>query len=213
MEHEATNINIVEQPTRSKAYNPYAKYSSSESVTLGTTLVEDWDCSLVEPKHPILKKRATTDPFSGNLDWYQREREMCELMQNRFGIGLAAPQVGSSYRMFVMNHSHLGEIGIYKPEILEVEGKSVIEEGCLSFPLLFMNITRPERIKVRYTKTDGKTVVETWMDGMDARCFLHEYDHLEGKLFIDDASDFKLRRAMEKQQKRIKQLRNIGRDL
>lgn len=49
------------------------------------------------------------------------------------------------------------------------------------------------------------------MDGMDARCFLHEYDHLEGKLFIDDASDFKLRRAMEKQQKRVRQLSQMRR--
>lgn len=187
-------------------FNPYDKYASSESITLGTTLVEDWDCNLVEAKHPVLKKRATVNPFGGNVDWVQREREMCELMQNRFGIGLAAPQVGSQYRMFVMNHSHLGEIGVYNPEILESEGKITVEEGCLSFPLLFMHITRPERVKVRYTKTDGITQVETWMDGMDARCFLHEYDHLEGKLFVDDVSDFKLRRAMSKQQKNFKKL-------
>lgn len=187
-------------------FNPYDKYASSTSISLGTTLIEDWQCELVEPKHPVLKKRATVDPFSGDVDWVQREREMCELMQNRFGIGLAAPQVGSSYRMFVMNHSHLGEIGVYNPEILETEGTTTMEEGCLSFPLLFMHITRPERIKVRFTKTDGETIVETWMDGMDARCFLHEYDHLQGKLFVDDVSDFKLRRAWKKQEKTLKKL-------
>lgn len=189
-------------------FNPYDKYASSESITLGTTLVEDWDCNLVEAKHPVLKKRATVNPFGGNVDWVQREREMCELMRNRFGIGLAAPQVGSQYRMFVMNHSHLGEIGVYNPEILETEGKITVEEGCLSFPLLFMHIIRPERVKVRYTKTDGITQVETWMDGMDARCFLHEYDHLEGKLFVDDVSDFKLRRAWKKQEKTFKKLQH-----
>jgi len=189
-----------------KQFDPYSRYASSDSVSLGEFLVEDWKCELVEPKHPVLSKRANVDPFSGDIDWGKREREMCELMQNRFGIGLAAPQVGSSYRMFVMNHSHLGEIGVYNPEILETENPVVMEEGCLSFPLLFMKVTRPERIKVRFTKTDGKTVVETWMDGMDARCFLHEYDHLEGKLFVDLVSDFKLRRAMDQQQKRVRKL-------
>ena len=189
-----------------KQFDPYSKYASSDNISLGEFLVEDWKCELVEPKHPVLNKRATIDPFSSDVDWEKREREMCELMQNRFGIGLAAPQVGSSYRMFVMNHSHLGEIGIYNPEILETENPIVMEEGCLSFPLLFMKVTRPERIKVRFTKTDGETVVETWMDGMDARCFLHEYDHLEGNLFVDLVSDFKLRRAMDQQEKRLRKL-------
>lgn len=189
-----------------KTYNPYDKYTSSENISLGGFIVEDWNCELVEAKHPVLKKRASVDPFSGNVDWVQREREMCELMQNRFGMGLAAPQVGSSYRMFVMNHGHLGEIGVYNPEILETEGSVTLEEGCLSFPLLFMHVTRPERIKVRFTKTDGETVVETWMDGMDARCFLHEYDHLQGTLFVDGVSDFKLRRAWKKQEKTFKKL-------
>ena len=190
----------------SKTYNPYSKYTSSENISLGEFLVEDWNCNLVEPNHPTLKKRATVDPFGSNVDWVQREHEMCVLMQNRFGVGLAAPQVGSNYRMFVMNHSHLGEIGVYNPQILETENEIVMEEGCLSFPLLFMNISRPERIKVQFTKNDGETTVETWMDGMDARCFLHEYDHLEGTLFIDNVSDFKLRRAWAKQEKTIKKL-------
>jgi peptide deformylase len=109
--------------------------------------------------------------------------------------------------MFVMTHSVLGDIGVYKPEILEFSDQQIdIEEGCLTFPLLYVCITRPGKIKVRYYKNDGATQVETWMDGMDARCFLHEYDHLQGKLYIDELSDFKLKRAKEKRDKYLKKL-------
>lgn len=189
-----------------KQFNPYDKYASSTEISLGEFLIEDWKCELVEPKHPALHKRASVDPFSGNIDWVEREKEMLSLMHGNFGVGLAAPQVGSSYNMFVMSHSFLGDIGVYKPEILETEGEIDIEEGCLTWPLLFIHIKRPAKIKVRFTKADGETVVETWMDGIDARCFLHEYDHLQGTNFIDIVSDFKLRRAKEKRDKRFRKL-------
>lgn len=165
-------------------------------------VVDTWKCELVEPKHPALHKKADLDPFSGNIDWVEREKEMIQLMYDKLGIGLACPQVGGSYNMFVMNHSILGDIGIYKPRILETsEDTVVMEEGCLSFPLIYLHITRPERIKVEYFKTDGETKVQTWMDGRDARCFLHEYDHLQGKIFLDLVSEMKLRRAMQKREK------------
>lgn len=189
-----------------KLYNPYDKYASSENISLGDFIVEDWNCELVPANHPALKKRANINPFGSNIDWHEREQQMFKLMRDRIGIGLAAPQIGSSYRMFVMLHSHLGNIGIYNPEILETEGNVVVDEGCLTFPLMFMKIKRPARIRVRFTKTCGTKDVEMWMDGTDARCFLHEYDHLEGKLFIDDASDLKIRRALEQQKKRVRQL-------
>lgn len=189
-----------------KQYNPYDKYASSSDVSLGDFLVEDWQCELVDPKHPALRKRATVDPFSGDVNWAEREQEMIALMHNKLGVGLAAPQVGSSYNMFVMTHSFLGDIGIYKPEILETEGEIDIEEGCLTWPLLFIHIKRPAKIKVQFYKNDGETKVEMWMDGIDARCFLHEYDHLQGVNFIDIVSDFKLQRAKEKREKRFKKI-------
>lgn len=167
----------------------------------------EWNCQLVEPKHPALRTEATLNPFGGDIDWVYREAELIQLMKDNLGVGLAAPQVGSSYNMFVMTHSILGNLGIYEPEILELSEQQVeVTEGCLSFPLLYLNLTRAAKIKVRYTKTDGVTQVETWMDGMDARCFLHEYDHLQGKLYIDDVSDFKLKRAKERRDKHLKKL-------
>lgn len=189
-----------------KQFNPYNQYVTSASVTANCILAE-WDCQLVEPKHPALRTAATLDPFGSDIDWVHREAELIQLMKDNLGVGLAAPQVGSSYNMFVMTHSILGDLGIYKPEILELSEQQVeVTEGCLSFPLLYLNLTRAAKIKVRYTKTDGVTQVETWMDGMDARCFLHEYDHLQGKLYIDDVSDFKLKRAKERRDKHLKKL-------
>jgi peptide deformylase len=192
-----------------KQYNPYDKYASTDDIKLDSLVVEEWSCELVEPKHPALHTRATLDPFSGDIDWATREKEMLDLMHSKLGVGLAAPQVGSGYNMFVMEHSHLGNIGVYKPSIIETEGEVQMEEGCLSFPMLYLYIRRPERIKVTYLKADGETRVETWMDGIDARCFLHEYDHLQGKLYLDEVSELKLRRAKEKRDKYLRKVDRI----
>lgn len=189
-----------------KKYDPYSRYASSSDVHLGDFLVEDWRCELVEPRHVALHRAATTDPFSGNINWPEREQEMFTLMHANFGLGLAAPQVGSRYNMFVMSHSFLGDIGVYKPEIVETKGELDIEEGCLTWPLLYIRVKRPAEVKVKFYKNDGVTQVEMWMDRMDARCFLHEYDHLQGTNFIDLVSDFKLQRAKEKRDKRFKKL-------
>ena len=69
-----------------------------------------------------------------------------------------------------------------------------------------MVMTRPETVKVRYTKTDGVTVVEEILTGIDARCFLHEYDHLQGILFVNLVSNFKLKMAINKRDKRFTRL-------
>mgnify|MGYP000235481917 CR=1 FL=1 len=95
---------------------------------------------------------------------------------------------------------------ITKAQSIIDKGEVDIEEGCLTWPLLFIHIKRPTEIKVRFYKNDGETQIEMVMDGIDARCFLHEYDHLQGTNFIDIVSDFKLRRAMEKRDKRFKKL-------
>ena len=80
-----------------------------------------------------------------------------------------------------------------------------IEEGCLTFPLLYFIVTRPEKVKVRFQTTD-KQIVEDWLEGRDARCFQHELDHLQGKTYLEYASDMKLKRAMKKREKNWKTL-------
>jgi peptide deformylase len=187
-------------------FDPYSRYVGSTATI--DIFQEEWRCELVEPNHPQLYKPADLNPFDdqGKTDWPDREQQMLELMHDHMGVGLSANQIGSAYRMFVMHHSYLGDIGVYNPRILETEGEVVIEEGCLTWPLLYLKKSRPERVKVTWTKNDGETKVETWMDGIDARCFLHEYEHLLGLTFIDDVSDFRLKRAKEKRDKLFKKL-------
>ena len=170
---------------------------------------DKWLCKLVEPKHPALHKPANIDPFTApdEADWSQREVDMFELMHNRQGIGLASNQIGNSYNMFVMRLQDSGDVGIYNPKILEFSKEVVqMEEGCLTFPLLFVHITRPEKVKVSYTLYDGVTEVEGWLEGMDSRCFQHEFEHLQGDLFINKVSEFKLQRAMKKREKYLKEI-------
>ncbi len=165
------------------------------------------EIKLVEAKNEVLHSKANINPFDDkDINWEEREKAMIQLMKDRFGIGLASPQIGSSHRMFVMTFESGENIGVYNPEILEFSKEEVaIEEGCLSFPLLYFVVTRPEKVKVRFETID-KEIVEDWLEGMDSRCFQHEFDHLEGKLYLEYASDLKLQRAMKKRDKKFKML-------
>ena len=161
---------------------------------------------LVDPKHPALHTVANINPFDTDIDWAEHEQEMFKIMQDKIGIGLAAPQLGDSYNMFVMTHSSKGDIGIYNPQILaSSEEKVVMEEGCLTFPLLFLHLSRPKTVIVRYQSVDQETLEETF-DGLDARVFQHEHEHLQGKTYLDNASDLKLQRAMKQREKAFKRL-------
>ena len=73
--------------------------------------------------------------------------------------------------------------------------------------LLYFIVTRPAKVKVRF-QTANQEVVEDWLEGMDARCFQHEFDHLNGKMYLEYASDMKLKRAMKKRDKKFKILQN-----
>tara|TARA_Y100001972_G_scaffold128574_1_gene190266 strand:- start:2531 stop:3028 length:498 start_codon:yes stop_codon:yes gene_type:complete len=161
---------------------------------------------LVEPKHPALHTVANINPFETDINWIEHEQEMIKLMHDKIGIGLAAPQLGHSYKMFVMTHSSKGDIGLYNPQILASSEESVVmQEGCLTFPLLFLHISRPKEVMVRYQTVDQE-IVEEKFDGLDARVFQHEHEHLQGKTYLDNASDLKLQRAMKKREKAFKRL-------
>ena len=167
----------------------------------------EFKLELVEARNPALHAFASVNPFDDkDANWEERETDMIALMKERFGIGLASNQLGMLYRMFVMTFSSGEDIGVYNPEILEVSEETVaLEEGCLTFPLLYFIVTRPAKVKVRFQTVDQE-VVEDWLEGMDARCFQHEFDHLQGKLYLEYASDMKLQRAMKKRDKQIKML-------
>ncbi|MDV0443685.1 Peptide deformylase [Methanocorpusculaceae archaeon Cs1] len=110
--------------------------------------------------------------------------EMVPFMRNSRGVGLAAPQVGVPQRFFVMDAGDKLR-KVINPEILSSgNSTSEMEEGCLSIPGVHKKVRRPKRIMVRYQNETGETVEEELKD-FPARVFQHEYDHLDGVLFVD----------------------------
>ena len=114
--------------------------------------------------------------------------DMTDTLRKAKGLGLAASQVGSAKRLFIVDLSAIdinASLMVFiNPEIVESDGAVEMEEGCLSFPDMYLKITRPERVKVRAYDMDGNQF-EMEADGMTARAILHEYDHTRGKLYID----------------------------
>lgn len=134
---------------------------------------------------------------------------MFETMYSAGGVGLAAPQVGVSKRLFVMDCSG-GEdpeqkVALINPEILTVEGEQYGEEGCLSFPGIYTKVKREMRTVVQFRNVAGEPQ-ELDLEDLPARCVLHETDHCDGIVFIDRMSP--LKREMAK--RRIKKLQKTG---
>ncbi|MBZ4682900.1 MAG: peptide deformylase [Fusobacteriaceae bacterium] len=126
---------------------------------------------------------------------------MVETMQNAQGVGLAAPQVGVNIRAFVLDIGDGNIRKVVNPEFLEFSEKLVEqEEGCLSIPGVYKKVKRPESLKIKYLNENGEEVVEE-ADGLLARAFQHEYDHLEGVLFVDKISPVAKRLVSNKLQK------------
>ena len=120
--------------------------------------------------------------------------DMFETMYAAEGVGLAAPQVGLSLRLFVMDCDGIKLVAA-NPEIVSAEGEQEGEEGCLSVGKIHAPLKRPERVRLRAQDVNGEWF-EREAEGLAARCFLHETDHCDGKLFIDHLSP--LRRDMVK---------------
>ena len=136
---------------------------------------------------PVLRKKAEpVEEFDAELREFAER--MAEAMFDNFGVGLAAPQVGVSKRIIVIDKS-FGEaendfMVLFNPEILETWGETTMQEGCLSVPGVYEDLTRPERIQARYRDVDG-AILKIDADGLLARAIQHEIDHLNGVLFVD----------------------------
>ena len=135
--------------------------------------------------HPILHERVK--PCSDNLDRREISRILKENMIHYEGIGLSANQIGIGERVFVMvlNAETEETITCFNPRIIKrYNDCGWFEEGCLSFPDEIINIQRPNRIVVKYEDEDKKDH-KIKLDGLAARVFLHEFDHLEGIVFTE----------------------------
>ena len=153
---------------------------------------------------PVLRKKAEEIPA---IDEEIRKlaSDMLETLKSIGGIGLAGNQVGVAKRIFVIDRTHIdGEeepIILINAELLESSGDQVIEEGCLSAPGIYENVTRPHKVKIRGLDLKGNRV-EIEGEGLLSRALLHEIDHLNGVLFIDHLSTIK-RKLLGKKLRKI----------
>ena len=113
--------------------------------------------------------------------------DMADTMYKNRGVGLAGNQVGVLKRVIVVDDGD-GLLQLINPVIIEKEGTQCGEEGCLSFPDLYGNVERAEKVKVKAQNITGEHI-EIEAEGFLARIFQHEIDHLDGKLFVDTATD------------------------
>lgn len=137
---------------------------------------------LLEGDEILRKKSKPVVNFDNNLLTIMKDLE--DTMIKYDGAGLAGPQVGILKRVFVFLHNDK-IIWVINPEILEQSGQNkYLAEGCLSLPDKIGEVVRPQKIKVRYQDIKGNFIEKTF-SGFSAKAFCHEYDHLEGILYID----------------------------
>ena len=150
---------------------------------------------------PILKQPAERWDFVNHVNAAVIEREMLELMRTCNAIGLAGNQVGLLRRVFVMRTADGRELGCFNPWIMIGDNDLIhSEEGCLSFPNLWLKVPRHNKITAAYLDNTGKQCIIK-LEGIDARCFQHELDHLDGVTFTEHVSNLKLQMARKKQRK------------
>lgn len=159
---------------------------------------------LLKETDPALKTTNTVWDWEQDGEVADLAHAMLKFMFENNGIGLAAPQVGTNKRIFVMGNKTQSYVCV-NPEILSTTGSGKDIEGCLSFPGLWLHVTRPENIDVRYQDILGRWQ-EKSLTGLQARVFLHEYDHLEGVCFVDKVGKLSLDLAKKRRQKNLKKV-------
>ena len=166
--------------------------------------------SIVHYPEPVLLevgKPVEESEFNGDLE--KLVADMFDTMEEARGVGLAAPQIGVSKRLFVMDvpsdegsrERHV----LINPEIIRVEGEQTGDEGCLSFPGLYQVVTREMRVIARAQNIKGEEI-ELDVADLAARCILHETDHCDGIVFLDRMTPLKRQLAKRK----IKALQKTG---
>jgi peptide deformylase len=124
---------------------------------------------------------------------------LVETCKKHNGFGLSANQCGYPYRVFVMGTGD-EYVAFFNPKVIKTEGETHMEEGCLSWPLLTLRITRAKKIWVEYQDFTGEKK-EAIFDGISARCFLHELDHMNGIMYTSRVKPLALQFGLKKLEK------------
>lgn len=158
---------------------------------------------LVAPDHPLLRTKMERFDFNNPpINPHELANNLIETMIHYKGIGLSANQCGLPYRAFVL-WSNPTKV-IFNPVIADVSTEQImLEEGCVTYPNLFIKIKRPKLVRIRYMDSFGESHTDKFT-GMSARCVLHEVDHLNGVNFTFKANKFHYDQAMRQRNKRLK---------
>lgn len=156
--------------------------------------------------HESLTLSSESWDFNKDEDAEGLESKMIQFMIENRGIGLAANQIGITKRVFVMGSYDIPgfpkPFAIFNPVILESSKELILDqEGCLSYPNLYLTVKRPAWVRVAYQNSKGD-LIEAQFTGYLAKCFQHELDHLNGICFVDKVSRLKLQLAMKKLRKK-----------
>ena len=176
------------------------------------------ELKLIPPTDP--RVQSAIAPFNNDMlkdegfkDRKELSESMFDTMKKYGGIGLSANQVGLPFNMFVLGDHPDLEKGLkmtcFNPMIISASADQVMmKEGCLTFPFVFLNISRPRKVTVKYEDENGD-LKEGHLDGMISRVFQHEYDHMLGKTFVDGVSKMKLDMAYKKAEKQMKKYKKM----
>jgi len=174
------------------------------------------ELKLIPPNDP--RVQTAIAPFSDDMlkDFDIKDRKelkdsMFKVMAKYHGLGLTCNQVGLPFNMFVLGGHPQIENGMkmtcFNPMIISASEEQILmKEGCLTFPFVFLNITRPRKIVVKYEDENGD-LQEGHLDGYMSRIFQHEYDHILGRTFTEHVSKLKLDRAYKKAEKELDKMR------
>ena len=177
------------------------------------------ELKLIPPTDP--RVQSAIAPYNDEMlkdEGFKDRKELSEKMFDALkkygGIGLSANQVGLPFNMFVLG-DHPGlennlKMTCFNPMIINSSKEVVaMKEGCLTFPFVFLSITRPRKVVVKYEDENGD-LKEGSLDGMISRVFQHEYDHMLGKTFVDGVSKLKLDMAYKKAEKQMNRYRKMA---
>jgi peptide deformylase len=161
---------------------------------------------LYDENHPMLKQAIPEyDIPLPNVNMYKLIARLKMTMKLYGGVGLSANQCGVFQRVFVIGTDQF-QIACINPKVVKFNAEPVKgNEGCLSFPGLFLNTSRCENVDVEFTDENGNTRTMT-LEGITARCFLHELDHLNGIRFVEHVGPVALAQGRRKQSKIVKRV-------
>ena len=167
---------------------------------------------LVEEATKVLREPTSEFDFENPPECPKEvEKNLSEAMERFGGIGLSANQLGLDYRVFVMRTADSGIKAFFNPEVTKLSKETeMMKEGCLSFPDIYLMIKRPKAIEFEYTDSDGERHT-LQLEGLGSRCVQHELDHLNGIIFLQRASRFKIERALKARPKQRKKRLNYER--